>query len=328
MDLSDCSPKLIAYNAEKAGSKLLILIENKNGKENEIFKNTHAMLEIVVEIPTIIVSYKIGQKLKDLINHQGYPTLKFQMPIPQSNIVKVDFFIKMQDEKMFGFIKNINHHIIQFENKLDIIFKFARPLDIGNVKEIAVIEIMANCLPFEESFEFLGSFYEDCIVNGKYTSDCFLSLVQSLDKNSVNKFEKCYSVQKNGVLKMIKAIKGRKADVVSHLMINNLTYHGSLKPENVFEAICGAFLTSPETCVFLNNKYSVFLGYRDYQKKSQNSKYFLYVVNFVILLILIVISSIALYIVYNKIYDRVLRENVEVIVRDHISTYHNLKTNE
>ena len=328
MDLSECNPKLIAYNAEKAGAKLLILIEGKNEKPNQVFKSTHAMLEIVVEIPTITVDYNIGEKLKDLINHQGDPTLKFQMPIPQSNIVKVDFFVKMEDEKMFAFIKNINHHIIQFENKLDAIFKFAKPLDVGNTKEVASIEIMANCVPFQDVFEFLGSFYEDCIVNGKYTSDCFYSLVKSLDKNSVSKFENCLSIQNKKLKSKIKIIKQRKADIRSHIMINNLTYHGSLKPENVFEAICGAFLTSPETCVFLNNKYSVFLGYRDYKKKSQNSKYYLYVINFIILIILIVIASIALYIVYNKIYDRVLRENVEVIVRDHISTYHNLKTNE
>lgn len=27
----------------------------------------------------------------------------------------------------------------------------------------------------------------------------------------------------------------------THIMINGMTYHGTIKPEFVFEAICGAF---------------------------------------------------------------------------------------
>ncbi len=328
MDISDCSPKLMAYNAEKAGAKLLVLIGKKNSPDNEVFSKTHAMMEIVVEIPTISINYETGEKLKDLINHQGNPTLKFQMPIPQTNIVNVEFFIRLEDDKMFAFLKNVNHHIIQFENKITSNFRFSKPLDNSNLKEIGKIELMANCIPFQEAFEFLPTFYEDCIQNGKYTSDCFNSLIQSLDKSSINSYDSCYKGFENSVEQKFEEMKNRKADIVSHIMINQMTYHGSLKPENVFEAICGAFLESPEACVFLNNKYSVFLGYREIQKKSQNSKYFLYLINFFILIILLIIASIALYVVYNKIYDRVLRENVEVIVKDHISTYHNLKTNE
>ncbi len=33
--------------------------------------------------------------------------MKFQMPIPQSNIVQLEFYLVLNDEKIFGFLKNI-----------------------------------------------------------------------------------------------------------------------------------------------------------------------------------------------------------------------------
>lgn len=60
-----------------------------------------------------------------------------------------------------------------------------------------------------------------------------------------------------------------KDNTGTHIMINGMTYHGTIKPEFVFEAICGAFTESPKSCLFLNNNYSVFLNYDDYKRSSK-----------------------------------------------------------
>lgn len=89
-----------------------------------------------------------------------------------------------------------------------------------------------------------------------------------------------------------------------------MTYNGSLKPEFVFEAICGAFRTSPKSCLFLNNNYSVFLNYSDYKKSSNKYKFFIKCINWVVLIVLICLAGIAIFLVYEKMYDRYLGENI------------------
>jgi len=111
-------------------------------------------------------------------------------------------------------------------------------------------------------------------------------------------------------------------------MINGMTYHGTIKPEFVFEAICGAFTTSPKSCLFLNNNYSVFLNYNDYKNNSNKYKFFMWWINVTILIVLISLSGVAIFLVYEKMYDRYLGENIQNIVRESVSSYESIKNNE
>ena len=92
-------------------------------------------------------------------------------------------------------------------------------------------------------------------------------MLNSLDKASNSKFSICYNIEIKKLDKVIERMKKIKNSSISHIMINSILYHGSIKPENVFEAICGAFIRSPESCLFLNNKFSVFLKYKSIQKR-------------------------------------------------------------
>lgn len=96
----------------------------------------------------------------------------------------------------------------------------------------------------------------------------------------------------------------------THIMINGMTYHGTIKPEFVFEAICGAFTESPKSCLFLNNNYSVFLNYDDYKRSSKQYKFTMRMINLIILVVLIVLAGISIFLVYEKMYDRFLGENI------------------
>ena len=113
----------------------------------------------------------------------------------------------------------------------------------------------------------------------------------------------------------------------THLMINGMTYHGTVKPEFVFEAICGAFTVSPKNCLFLNNNYSVFMNYNDYKNNSQKYKFFIKLINLVVLVVLIVLAGMAIFLVYEKMYDRYLNENIQTIVRESMSNYESIKNN-
>jgi hypothetical protein len=93
-------------------------------------------------------------------------------------------------------------------------------------------------------------------------------------------------------------------------MINENTYSGSITPENVFEAICGAFEVSPKSCLFLNNKYSVFMKYSKYRRKDRTYKFFVKSISYIVTLVLLFICGVAIYVMYEKMYNQFLSRDV------------------
>ncbi len=253
--------------------------------------------------------------------------MKFQMPIPQSTIVDIEIYLRLDDRKIFYFLKNIKEQILQLEENVTLGFNLYYPLDSTKLDNNAKLQISMNCLPFEDIFSFMPLYYDTCLDSGNTNSECFYDLVNSLGQDSNRTFQRC--VAKDNSQDLVKAqMKKLKENSISHLMINMMTYHGSLKPENVFEAICGAFLTSPVSCLFLNNKYSVFLKYKEFKDQNMRARYTIYAMNFLMIVVLLIIAAFTLYFIYNKIYQRILSENVANIVRDHISNYQSLRNNE
>ena len=114
----------------------------------------------------------------------------------------------------------------------------------------------------------------------------------------------------------------------THLLINKTTYTGTIKPENVFEAICGAFIESPKSCLFLNNSYSIFMKFSTYKRHSMGYKVMIYWINFLILILLLSLAGLSFYMIYDKIYTRFLGENLKRIVSDSMSNYESIKNNE
>lgn len=78
------------------------------------------MAQVRVEIPTITIAAKDGENLIDLIKKNGVLPMKFTMPIPQSDKVKIQIFAKINDLKMFHFVHSIKEYIYQFEDKIDL----------------------------------------------------------------------------------------------------------------------------------------------------------------------------------------------------------------
>ncbi len=287
------------------------------------------MVTMMVEIPTVTIDLKTGNKLKQLSRSQGEIILKFEMPIPQSDQIDLDVYIDLSDSQIYSFLKNIKNHILQFEGKINIIFHLYKPNTNNNneQKNQAQLEVMMNCLDFDSVFDFMDLYYTTCIEQSNFQPNCLQKLVQSLDFKAIQDFQVCLDSHKYKLGNVIKNMKPLKNGRSSYLMINGNTYHGSIKPENVFEAICGAFSTSPNACLFLNNKYSVLMHYTEYKRKYNNYKFMVYFINFVILVLLLTLAGGAIYLVYNKIYERYLNENLSKIVKNSMSNYQSIKNN-
>jgi hypothetical protein len=94
-----------------------------------------------------------------------------------------------------------------------------------------------------------------------------------------------------------------------------------LSAEQFFESVCGSFSSTPKVCLFLANKYSVYLNYDKIVEErvaaKKNKKRFLYFATFCLL----ILGGFLIYKIYEKIYRTYLENNIEKIVRQSMGTY-------
>lgn len=329
VETGTCNIRLKSLNAEHAGAKLLIVIRSQDEHHEDLIDDSFDMLAMMVEIPTLTITKAEGEKLKSLIRTTGDINLKFQMPIPQSDVVDVKIYIKDSDLSFYQFIKNLKTYVLQFEQSLNLSVHFFKNVDNKqDVEEKAKLEAMVNCMDIDNIFDFIALYGESCAAKEKYTSDCLREQAASLDRRTYLNFEKCVNDLSQKDVETVKStMREFKRNSKSHIVVNNKLYHGSIKPENVFEAVCGAFLKSPDNCLFLNNKYTSVLKYHEFKKQSKNNKTFIIIINIIILLFLLVMAGLAMALIFGKIYQRILNERVAGMVKDSISNYRTLKDN-
>lgn len=329
VETGTCNIRLKALNAEHAGAKLLIVIRTQDENHDDLVDDSFDMLAMMVEIPTLTISKGEGEKLKSLIKTTGDLNLKFQMPIPQSDTVNIDIFVKDNELSFYQFAKNLKNYVLQFEENLNVkIHFFKNPEDPKDEENKAKLETIANCMDIDNIFDFMALYGESCAAKEKFTPECLKEQAWSLDRKAGLNFEKCTNnLTTSDFEDAKKSMKTLKKNTKSYLMINNRLYHGSIKPENVFEAICGAFIKSPDNCLFLNNKYTSVLRYTEFRKQNKSNRTFVIVINIIVLLFLLAMAGIAIFLIFGKIYQRILHEKVASMVKDSISNYKTLRDN-
>lgn len=326
IEAGNCNLKLKALNAESAGANFLIVSATSAISQKNLIDNSYDLATMNVDIPTIVVTPDVAAKLVAMTKKSGEVLLRFQMPIPQSNQVILNVNIVKNDNRIYGFLRSFRTYALHFEHHIDVNFSFFK--DAEHPDEMAKIQIMANCMDFENVFDMLGSFNEFCVQKNNITPECMRSIAQSYDAKDFMKFEQCYK-RKVGDIETVKsAMKTATPGTHSYLSINNMLYHGSVKPENVFEAICGAFTKSPEYCLFLNNKYTANLQYHSIREKSKRHKFWVLFANVVFSVIVLSLAGAAMVFIFRKIYQRVLNERIADMVRESVINYRSLKNNE
>lgn len=318
--------KLKALNAENAGAHLLIVSANDKLSAKDLIENSYDFTSMNIEIPTAVISPENASKLQSLIRKSGDVYLKFQMPIPQSNQVQVAVNISRLDSKIYAFLKSFKNYALHFENHIDINFAFFKEAD--HQDEVAKLQIMANCMDFENVFDMLGSFNDFCVQKKNASPECMGGIAESFDVKDYVKFEQCVNRKSKDIESVKTSMKPSSVNTHSYLTINNMLYNGSLKAENVFEAICGGFIKSPEYCLFLNNKYTANIHFHSIRERSKRHRFFVLFVNIIISVMILSLAGVALIMIFRKIYQRVLDERVADMVRDSVINYRSLKNNE
>lgn len=326
VDSRDCNIKLKALNAERAGAHLLVISAADKAAARALVEASYDLTTTSVDLPTVIVTADALAKLQTLARKVGDLLLKFQMPLPQSDSVLLTVNMLKTDPRIFSFLRSFKNYALHFENHLDVQFAFFK--DAAAADDLARLQVMANCLDFENVFDALGSFGEFCVQKQNATPDCLRSIAQSFDRKDNIKFEHCVEAKLKGLEAVKAEMKLAGPGSRSFLAVNRMQYNGSLKPENVFEAVCGGFLKSPDYCLFINNKYTANVQYHALRAKSQRHKFLFLFVNVIVSVLILSLAGVAIVLIYRKIYQRVLNERVADMVRESVINYRSLKNNE
>lgn len=129
------------------------------------------------------------------------------------------------------------------------------------------------------------------------------------------------AVEKAGELSELSKEIEERQKLSDQIYINDKLYYGSLQSEAFFEAVCGAFEETPKACLFLQNKYSVYLSYEQVLQQRSKTKNIKKKILYFITMFLLIGGGLIIYKVYEKIYSIYLQNNIESIVRSSMGTY-------
>ncbi len=320
----NCNINLKVSNAEIAGARLVI-IENQQPNPNEdLITNAYDSISMKISIPALIVSSETGESLQKLLLKTGDVILKFVYPLPKSDVVDVKFILSVKDDKFIDFLKNLETYLMEFENKIAVKFEFFRE---NKLDDKAKIQIMTNCLSTSNAISVLSAFKPSCLDKKNSSSDCFRQQTSLLEKTEVQNFGVCLKKEGPSIRLVEAKMKILTSGPKSFIFVNHMIFKGTLKAENVFEAICSAFVTSPDVCLYLDNKYTLNKNFHSIKESSRQNKFWIIIINIVILVVLLCFAALAMILIFGKIYQRILNESVSDMVKNSMDAYGNTSVN-
>lgn len=324
LDSSECNIKLQALNAENARAKLLIISKGENEKEEDLFERSLGATHIKVSIPTLVVARDIGQKLKELIDETGELYLKFTLPLPRHDRVTLDAFAVKKDRNFWKFLIGFKNYALQFRDKLKLQVHLFSTED----KEVdANLQVALDCFDNVQFFEVLPLFVEKCVNTDNMSKACLDSQVNVFARTFVRQYTTCFGLNKSKIASVKAKQTAQTPDKSSFLRINGSVYHGSIRPLNVFEAVCGGFVESPGNCLYLNNKYVLNKDFHSIVQQRRQHKTLVILASLFVTVLLLLVVGFLLCLVYNKIYQKTLNEKVGEMVRDSVVQYQSMRDN-
>lgn len=271
-----------------------------------------AIAGLDIDLPVVIVEEAKAEKLGEL---EGAP-LRLEVATAQRDAVILRFAAAKGDDTIWGLIGEMQDLLQQFDSRLTVEFGFYA--DGPGDAETAKLQAMAACLPPARAVPALLAFKKNCLGNNITVADCFQSQVELRDQRSLN-----LCMQSRGQYPPALA---RPEPPLPRILINDLVYTGAWRSEELFSAVCSAFLSSPDNCLFIHNRFVANPSYRDYRSTNEVDKYLVIIAICVIELSLLFMVGLIFAAVYSKLYGGVVYEKVPEIVKDSMVAYRSFTT--
>lgn len=323
-----CNIQLKALNAEKAGAHLLLVVAEDATDADELLSAANTSTQVNSDIPTLVVLKEEMAPLQAKYLKSKEILLKFQMPIPRADQVTLDFYVLPSDLKTLSFIRSFGEYAAKFEDDLRTHVYFLKAGDT-NDESLDKMTRMSNCLNSVVFYDIMGSYADFCAAKTTMTPQCLQDQIDAVENKYIAEARRC--VQRNEPLPYLAQTALHNAYgpfKKSYIYVNGHSFYGSLKPENLFEAVCGGFTHAPAYCVYLNNKYTPNTHYHAVRLSVKRNRILTVLINIVLALFLLLVAAISMYLIYEKLYKQLLEVRTAEIVRQSVIDYQSIKNNE
>lgn len=323
-----CNIQLKTLNAEKAGAHLVLILAENDAEADGLIAATHSSGQINSEIPTLVVVRTELAPLQAKYLKSKEILLKFQMPIPRSDHVTVDFYVLPSDVRLLAFIRSFGDYASKFEDDLRTHVYFLKSGDTNDATFDQMTRVV-NCLNAAVVYDIIGNYGDFCANKSVLTTQCLQDQIDAVENKYIAEARRC--VQRNDPLPYLSQTNLHNANgpfKKSYVYVNGRAFFGSLKPENLFEAVCGGFTHAPAYCVYLNNKYTPNTHYHTVRLNARKTRLITVLINIVLALFLLLVAAISMYLIYEKLYKQLLEVRTAEIVRQSVIDYESIKNNE
>lgn len=182
-----------------------------------------------------------------------------------------------------------------------------------------------NCLDYSSVFLLLDQYHQNCLESANTNYECLLNLATSQDSKSSTQTQYCFLNNLINLELVINDMKNLQMDHVFHLKIDGYLFPSELTVQNVFAATCASFETSPEICLFKDNKYTVLPNASAMNEMRREKIKVLLVLCSVALVVLLGFTGVSLYLIYKKTYQRAMAQQMDKVVQEYLSHYQSIE---
>lgn len=257
-----------------------------------------------LDLPVVLIGEAQGARLQEMLREGDVP-LRLEVPAEQSDAVSMQFVLRPGDEGALALLESLQPYLDQFDARLTLKFAFYRagPDDAETPK----LQGIANCLRRDKAITALLAHKRNCLAANVTAADCLQSQVELREQRAL---EVC--------LRGAPRAEAPATDDAPEpqILINGFYYAGAWQPDELFAAVCAAFFSSPDNCLYINNRFVANLDYTNFRAGGEVDKYLVVLAICVVELALLFMVGLLFAIVYSRIYGGVVYERVPGIVKD------------
>ena len=344
-----------AFNVQKRGGRIMLLISDSNNLNNEY--NVDDPIGNKVDIPTIIIGKDIGNIIKNFIyknnDEKIIASIKFS-GVKKTGEINIDFFYRSDDVRALNFFEEFSVFKFRFSNNfkftprlkyskfvndktddsLSVDSKYpcikkehycvssSNNLNIDNPREILFENLRQSCIyeiyGLEAFWSYVTFFSNKCanIDEPNFNERCSYEIIGENYKKNITKCMENLINSYSKVEEDYEYYNKKKIFSVPELTINGIKYKGSWSAKNIFNTICDSFLNDPNVC----------FSYSPIQIKNTNKLIWTIIICISLLIFFIFIC----FLLYNKKYinfylENIINERVQMETQKIISQYKSFK---
>ena len=318
-----CSLKRKAFNCQAAGAHLVVFFPSANRLVKDVRRDFDVDSHVPTKVPAVVVSHADGSRLAGMVGPSQELFMRFSMPLPKQRTSVIRFNARWADNRFFEVVGGFRQLARQFEDRLAAQLRF---FDAGSHEaESRGLEALINCAEGDSFYGFVGSFLSGCLAKGDSSLKCLKAQVQALGMGAYLRAEECFNRKTAATPPRPSWPPSASSSFVS---VNRVHFQGPLRPENLFDAVCGSFAKPPGCCLFIRDRYTANLFSRAGKARRAKRGVVAVVLSALLTVCGLAVGGLVLLRAYGRVYQRALKEKVDEIVRRSTVDYERLRSAE